>query len=134
MSGPPYPIPNAQAPAGSVPLDNVTGAPGCGVMASYTPITTAGTQTQTTGRASPGGIFIGVVNVALGTGFTIAAYDVVTTGTATATYPLIGLQTATAIGQSISAGPVGGSVGVRFLGTLVYVTSGTAGAWNALWD
>jgi len=128
MAGPPYPISNLQAPVGQIPLDSVTGAAGCGVMASYSVLSTVGTGTQATGRSSAGGIFYGLQAISTGTGFAIAVYDVV----GTVTNQLVGLTTATAIGQQIFASPQG--VGVRFLGNLVYVTTGTAGQFNSLWD
>ena len=130
MAGPPYPIPNLQAPSGVVGVDNVTGANGASNVAGYTVNPAAGTNTITTGRAAPGGVFMGAISLA-GTG-TYDAFDVVVTGTVTTTNNLTGLQTATAIGQVIAAGPPG--VGVRFYGTLVYVTTGTLAAFNTLWD
>lgn len=127
MPGPPYPIPNLQAPVGYVGLDNVTGANGASNVASYA-VQTAGTNTVVTGRSTPGGIFQGAL-VVVGTPV-YQAFDVVVAGTTTTTNVLTPLTTAT-LGQSIAPGPPG--VGVRFLGTLVTVITGTS-TTNTLWD
>jgi hypothetical protein len=124
MAGPPFPIPNLQAPSGVVGLDNVTGANGASNVANYA-LQTAGTNTITTGRSSAGGIYLGA-QVVSGTGNVYQAFDVV----GTVTNPITALTTAT-LGQTIGPGPAG--VGVRFLGTLVTVITGT-GTTNTLWD
>jgi hypothetical protein len=132
MAGPPYPIPNLQAPSGMVGLDNVTGANGASNVANYTPISTVGTQTITTGRSTPGGIFLGATVLSTGTS-SYAAYDLIVTGTATTTNTLAASLAGTAADQVIAPGP--GGVGVRFLGTLVVIMTGTAaGLYNTLWD
>lgn len=123
MAGPPFPVPNLQAPSGVVGLDNVTGANGASNVASYA-AQAAGTNTVTTGRPSAGGIFQGAI-VTSGTPV-YQAFDVVGTNT----NALTPLTTAT-LGQVIPAGPQG--VGVRFLGTLVTVITGTS-TTNTLWD
>lgn len=123
MPGPPFPIPNLQAPSGVVGLDNVTGANGGSNVANYTALGT-GTATITTGRASLGGIFQGILVVS-GTPV-IQAFDIV----GTSSNPLTLLTTATA-GQVIAPGPAG--LGVRFLGNLVVVITGTS-VDNVLWD
>jgi len=127
MPGPPYPIPNVNAPVGSVGLDPVTGAPGSMQVASYA-VQTAGTNTLTTGRTSPGGIYQGALVVS-GTPV-YQAFDVIVSGTTTTTNALTALTTAT-LGQAIPPGPQG--IGVRFLGTLVTVITGTS-TTNTLWD
>jgi hypothetical protein len=127
MAGPPFPIPNLQAPSGVVGLDNVTGANGASNVASYA-LQTAGTNTVTTGRSSAGGIFQGAI-VTSGTPV-YQAFDVIVSGTNTASNALTPLTTATP-GQVIAAGPPG--VGVRFLGTLVTIITGTS-TTNTLWD
>ncbi len=124
MAGPPYPIPNLQAPQGVVGLDNVTGANGGSNVANYA-VQTAGTNTITTGRSTPGGIFQGITVVS-GTAPVIQAFDIVGTNS----NALTALTTATA-GQAIAPGPQG--LGVRFLGTLVVVITGTS-VNNVLWD
>jgi hypothetical protein len=124
VAGPPFPVPNLQAPSGVVGLDNVTGASGASNVANYA-LQTAGTNTITTGRSSPGGIFMGAVVVS-GTGNVYQAFDVV----GTLTNALTALTTAT-LGQQIGAAPA--AVGVRFLGSLVTVITGT-GTTNTLWD
>jgi len=124
VAGPPYPIPNLQAPSGVVGLDNVTGANGGSNVASYT-VETAGTNTIATGRASAGGIFQGILVVS-GTAPVIQAFDVI----GTVTNPLTFLTTASA-GQVVAPGPAG--LGVRFLGQLVVVITGTS-VNNVLWD
>jgi hypothetical protein len=127
MAGPPFPIPNLQAPSGVVGLDNVTGANGASNIASYTLSTGAGTNTITTGRSTPGGVFLGAQPLT-GTP-TYQAFDVIVSGTTTTTNALTALTTS-ALGTPISPGPAG--VGVRFLGNLVIVTG--TGTINTLWD
>jgi hypothetical protein len=106
---------------------------------NYTGISTIGTATVNPGPASvePGyfGVLYGFLVNGTGTaGMGIIAYDLQTvvtgTGTVTNTNTLM-VGTATAPGQVIS-GPQ--SLGIRYRGSLVIVTSGTAGNVNALWD
>jgi hypothetical protein len=127
MAGPPYPVPNQNAPNGVAGCDAVTGAIGAVDLASYA-VQTAGTNTLATGRASAGGIFQGAF-VTSGTPV-YQAFDVIVSGTTTTTNALTALTTAT-LGQLIQAGPQG--VGVRFLGNLVTVITGTS-TTNTLWD
>jgi hypothetical protein len=110
----------------------------------YTAISTVGTGTINPGPpAGPGqglaspatfGVFYGASWYATGTNFGITFYDVVTTvnqnGTSTVTNTLM-TGTGTA-GQVITPGAPG--VGLRYKGALVFVTTGTAGGINALWD
>jgi len=128
MAGPPYPVPNQNAPVGNCGVDPVTGAQGAIDLASYA-VQTAGTNTLTTGRSSPGGVFEGIVCIS-GTAPVIQAFDVVVSGTTTTTNALTALTTASA-GQVIQAAPAG--IGVRFLGSLVVVITGTS-VNNVLWD
>jgi hypothetical protein len=107
----------------------------------YTAISTLGTTTvdQGASNADPGlagrwGVFYGFSVLSTGTaGMVVTAYDLVTslTGTATTTNTIM-VGTATAPGQFLQAGAPG--VGVRYKGSLVVVTSGTAGAGLSLWD
>lgn len=91
---------------------------------NYTAITTAGTTTV----ASNGGVFYGLNVVSIGTAFTAVSYDI----QGTTTNNIVGISTAAALGVLGGAAPAG--VGVRFTGSLVVVTAGTAGQYNALWD
>jgi hypothetical protein len=127
MAGPPYPVPNAQAPVGYCGVDPVTGGQGGSQVASYA-VNTVGTNTITTGRAAPGGIFQGALAVTLAPVY--QAFDVIVTGTTTTTNALTAITTSS-VGSVIAPGPQG--VGVRFLGTLVVVMTGT-GTANTLWD
>ncbi len=122
MAGPPYPIPNLTAPIAQCPVDPVTGAVTVGGVATYTQISTSGT---TTVKPSPGVLFGFSVNAA-GTTATVAAYDINGTNTATLVPPI----TLSSAGQTI----VSAGVGVRFLGSLVVVTTGTGENLLTLWD
>lgn len=106
---------------------------------NYTAITTVGTTTVNQGGVNPGamqGVFYGYNAVSTGTaamGMTV--YDIYVTVTGTGTVTSTGTLmngTATAPGQVIPAGVQG--IGIRYRGSLVFVTTGTAGAGNALWD
>lgn len=119
--GPPWQVANAQSPMGVTALDPLTGALGSPNMSNYTVISTAGT---TTVKATPGA-FNGVQVTAVGTSFTATVLDI---GTATNT--IVGISTATAVGQFF--GLNGG--GIRTTGTMVVVTTGTPGSFLALWD
>ena len=90
------------------------------------------------GQAAPAtpGVFYGYTATSTGTAaMGVTVYDVVTvitgTGTVTTTNPLMN-GTATAPGQILTPGPAG--VGVRYRGALVYITTGTVGGGNFLWD
>lgn len=109
----------------------------------YTQISTIGTTTLDAGppATDPGiagrwGVFYGFTVLSTGTaGMVVTAYDIVTavTGTGTVvTTNTIMVGTGTAPGQFLQAGAPG--VGVRYKGSLVVVTSGTAGAGLSLWD
>lgn len=109
----------------------------------YTAISTIGTMTVNAGPtpADPGyagryGIFYGFAVTGTGTaGMGITALDVVVamtgTGTTTVTNTLM-VGTATAPGQVLSAAPQG--IGIRYRGSLIIITTGTAGAGLSLWD
>ena len=116
--------PNAASPMGVCSVDATSGlvySPSC---ANYTSITTAGTTTIKSG----GGLYFGAMSIASGTSYTLTAYDVQGTNSTQL------IATATAVGGSGvgAAGPSG--LGVRFGGSLVIVTAGTPGSFNALWD
>jgi archaellum component FlaG (FlaF/FlaG flagellin family) len=109
----------------------------------YTAISTIGTTTVDQGPppTDPGiagrwGVFYGFAVTGTGTaGMGVTAYDlqVVVTGTGTITNSTaLMVGTATAPGQVLQAGVAG--VGIRYKGSLVVVTSGTAGAGLSLWD
>jgi hypothetical protein len=109
----------------------------------YTVINTIGTTTVDPGAtpADPGyagrwGVFYGYTATSTGTaGMVVTAYDIqqVPTGTGTVTTTnTIMNGTATAPGQTIQAGIAG--IGVRYKGSLVIITTGTAGAGLSLWD
>lgn len=109
----------------------------------YTPISTIGTTTVDAGAtpADPGyagrwGVFYGYVATSTGTaGMVVTALDIVVTptgtGTVTSTTTIMN-GTATAPNQQLLAGIAG--IGVRYKGSLVVVTTGTAGAGLSLWD
>lgn len=97
----------------------------------YTVVSTVGTSTLNPGQASgppiSPGVFFGATMQAVGTSFGITALDIAGTSTQT-----LMSGTGTAVGQRLVAGLEG--VGVRYRDALVVVTTGTAGAYNALWD
>ena len=97
--------------------------------AQYTLFAAIGTQTlnASAGAAQPG-VFYGGQFLQNGTSFTATYYDIV----GTATNQLTATQTASGAGQQILAGPAG--LGVRYRGTLIVVTTGTAGLLSSLWD
>jgi len=103
----------------------------------YTVLSTAGTSTLNPGQASGPAIACGVIfgaNVqAVGTSFALTMVDIIPASgnVAVSTSTLLN-GTATAIGQRLVAGLEG--VGVRYKGALVAIVTGTAGAYNALWD
>jgi hypothetical protein len=100
--------------------------------ANYTNYAAVGTQTI--GAAAPGtpGVLYGGIFVQNGTAYTATYYDLVVTGTTTASNQLTATTTAAGSGPTVLPGP--GPLGVRFKGTLVLVTTGTAGSINTLWD
>ena len=110
---------------------------------NYTLISTIGTTTINQGPSvsDPGyagryGVFYGYVATGTGTaGMGVTALDLVVnatgTGTTTATNTIMS-GTATGVNQQLLAGIAG--IGVRYRGSLVIVTSGTAGAGLSLWD
>lgn len=95
-------------------------------VSNYTVISTAGT----TAVASGGGIYYGVNVISIGTTWAVTPYDVVVAGTTTNTLA----ATATATAAGLLGTPGASGVGVRFVGQLALVTSGTPGQFNALWD
>jgi hypothetical protein len=115
----------------------------------YTTIAANGTTTLNQGQTGiPGvgqqgtlptsfGVFYGANLIALGTAPVLNVYDIVSpnfqgTNTATVTNTLMSAA-GTAAGQAFAAGV--SSVGVRYKGALVAVTTGTAaGTWNLSWD
>lgn len=116
-------------PANSVPtgicnIDPTSGlvySPSC---ANYTVINTTGTTTV----ASGGGLYFGALCISNGTSFTLTAYDISGTTTNTLAPQVTGTQG----NQQGAPGPSG--LGVRFVGALVVITTGTAGQFNCLWD
>lgn len=113
----------------------------------YTAIATVGTLTLNQGRSAYGaaypvnfgpvvnaGAFYGFETVNAGTSFAATFYDIILgtpgnpSGTTTNTL-LNGTGTA---GQFLAPGPAG--AGVRYNGSLVVITTGTAGLINAYWD
>jgi hypothetical protein len=104
----------------------------------YTVVTTVGTATINTLQGSvfptiPGagvGVLYGANETAAGTTYGITMVDIVVAGTTTSTNTLMN-GTGTA-GQILYPGPAG--IGVRYKGSLVAITSGTAGSINVLWD
>ena len=105
----------------------------------YSVINTAGTSTLNSGPASgvqsQCSVFFGMVAIAQGITWAFTVLDVLPPalpgGTSAGTNTLLN-GTATAANQQFAPGPVG--VGVRYRGSLVVVTTGTPGAYNALWD
>lgn len=95
---------------------------------NYTPFSTNGTQTVNQG----GGVFYGGIFIQNGTSFTYTAYDIYTAGTTTTTSQLTATQTGSGAGQLIQPTPAG--IGLRYRGSLVIITTGTAGVANTLWD
>ncbi len=93
---------------------------------NYTVISTAGTTAVATG----GGVYYGVNVISIGTTWAVTPYDVVVSGTTTNTLA----ATATATAAGLLGAPGASGVGVRFLGQLALVTTGTPGQFNALWD
>jgi len=117
----------------------------------YTILNTVGTTTICQGPSSYGaaypvsygaapaatgplGCFYGFTTTAVGTSFAATFYDViqgVPSAPSTLTTNTLLNGTGTAM-QFIAPGAAG--VGIRFRGSLVAVTTGTAGSINALWD
>jgi hypothetical protein len=80
------------------------------------------------------GCLYGFLTLAAGTSYAVTLYDVIQgapSAPATLTTNTLVNGTGTA-GQYIAAGPPG--VGIRFVGSLVAVASGTPGAINVYWD
>lgn len=108
---------------------------------NYTAISTIGTSTVDPGptQNDPGlvgrwGVFYGFNVLSTGTaGMVVTALDLVANvnNTNTVTNTLF-TGTATAPGQVVGAAPNG--LGIRYKGTLLVVTTGTAATVNALWD
>lgn len=105
----------------------------------YTVLNTAGTTTlnqgPASGVASQPGVLGGVVAIAVGTTWAFTLYDILPPalpGRASAGTNTLLNGTATAANQQFAAGLNGDNV--RYLGSLVAVTSGTPGIFNALWD
>jgi hypothetical protein len=102
---------------------------------NYTPLSTVGTYTlnqqpANQQQAAYPGVLFGFTVVTLGTGYAATFLDVYVNGTTTVTNTLLN-GTGTA-GQNFPAGVPG--IGVRYKGSLLAVTTGTAGLINALWD
>jgi hypothetical protein len=106
----------------------------------YTVVNTAGTTTLNPGQASgiqsQCSVLGGVVAVAVGATWAFTLYDIIPAspgpgGPGITTNTLLN-GTATAAGQQFPAGLNGDNV--RYRGSLVMVTTGTPGAFNALWD
>lgn len=87
-------------------------------------VNTAGTTTIGT----RGGLYFGLNCLSTGTSWVATPVDINGTNTTT----LAAANTAAALGFQGAPGPAG--VGVRFFGNLVLITTGTPGAYNALWD
>lgn len=107
----------------------------------YTVISTIGTTTVNAGPSAndPGaagrwGVFYGLSVLSTGTaGMGVTAVELIinpSSGGTTTNTLFVG--TATAPGQVIAAAPAG--LGIRYKGSLVVVTSGTAASINAMWD
>lgn len=119
---PQVPVSNVQAPIAVCGVDPDTGDAYSLGLAIPTTISTAGTTTIEVGQ----GAFFGFNVLGTGTTFVANAYDIL--GTLTTTLQSLAV---TALGP---VGPGPGSMGVRYGGSLVIVTTGTAGALNVLWD
>ena len=101
---------------------------------NYTPYSGVGTQTVNSGSSVPGlgGMFYGGIFAQNGTSYTATYYDIIVQGTTTTTNQLTATSTAAGSGPTALPGP--GPLGVRYRGSLVLVTTGTAGLINSLWD
>lgn len=126
LSGAPLISPGNSVPVGSCGIDPTSGlvyALGC---ANYTQISTIGT---TTVKVGPGGLFTGFCAISTGTAvMTAAAYDI----SGTSTFQLSAAVAPSSLGPFGTAAP--GGIGVRVTGSLVVITTGTAGSYNVLWD
>lgn len=121
--------PNAFAPVAVVAIDPDSGTVfSAGAdQADYSVISTIGTTTL---KSVPG-IYWGFVPTGTGTAAMVwNAYDIIVSGTTTSTNTLQGAVTPSALNALNGFG----GIGVRFQGSLVVVTTGTAGSYNALWD
>lgn len=102
----------------------------------YTALSTAGTSTLNPGQASGPptsfGVLYGVSQISAGTSFAFTALDIVPASGSVAASTNTLMNGTGSAGQSFTAG-IGG-VGVRYKGALVFVTTGTPGLINALWD
>ena len=100
---------------------------------NYTPYNAVGTQTiNQQGAPGLGGMFYGGIFVQNGTSYTATYYDLIVQGTTTTTNQLTATSTASGSGPTVLPGPP--PLGVRYRGSLVLVTTGTAGLINSLWD
>jgi hypothetical protein len=112
----------------------------------YTVVATVGTLTLNQGRSAYGaaypqnfgpvvnaGALYGFLTVNVGTSFAATFYDIIlgTPGNPSATTTNTLLNGTGTAGQFIT--PATG-MGVRYSGSLVVVTTGTAGSLNAYWD
>lgn len=106
----------------------------------YTAITTIGTQTVDPGAtaADPGaagryGVLYGFNLYAAGTAAVVVTYYDVVTNQATGVVSTNTLLSGTASAAGANVAPPG-NVGIRYKGTLLLITTGTAGSGNTLWD
>jgi hypothetical protein len=102
----------------------------------YTVLNTAGTSTLNPGQASGPptsfGVLYGASVISAGTSFAFTALDVVPAQGQVAAQTNTLLSGTGSAGQNFPAGIPG--VGVRYRGALLFVTTGTPGQINALWD
>lgn len=117
------PVPNRSAPVAICGVDPDSGDVYSIGLANITAISTVGTTTVEAAQ----GAFYGFCIINAGTAFAATAYDI--NGTSTTTLQV--LPGGTAVGPF---GPGPGNQGVRYAGSLVVVTTGTAGLINTLWD
>lgn len=128
---------NSQVPVAVSIMDGTSGNPWAAplqVQESVAPIpygvnATVVSSNGTSTINATGGLYYGCSAIGLGTLWTVAVFDVLGTSTKT----LAASVAVGALGSLALAGPAG--VGVKYLGNLVVVTSGTlAGILNILWD
>jgi hypothetical protein len=109
--------------------------------AQYSVLTTAGTYTLNPGPTpgpgvafpGPPGAYYGSYVSTFGTSPVFTVYDIVPAhGSVAVATNILANGTGTAVNQSFT--PTGQSIGIRYQGALVVVTTGTANGLNVLWD